>query len=333
MPPVWMSNSSPSRFDRHRGALEVPSGPSRSEIAFPGRLSLARALPEHEIAGVLFLVLFVVDPSPGEVRLGPDARQLAVLGEGRDAVVDRSVAAVGVARVFQALHELHHLRDVVGSSRVVFGPLDVQGVEVGKKRLDETVRVLANPETRGGGLADGLVVDVRQVHDLGDVVTEEFQGAPQNVLEEKGAEIADVGEVIDRRPAGVHPHVPRLDRLEIPRDAGSACCRSATVRPRDLRARDCTSTPMMRFQELELGSCRPHSGIDLRIGGMSDVRRSGRDKPLPYERKRAARNRSGRSPPLSPNGAIRIHWVAGGDSSFRRFAIRASTRADFRGCR
>jgi hypothetical protein len=91
----------------------------------------------------------------------------------------------------------------------------MQGIEVGEKGFDEAVGVLANPETRSCRLPDGFVVDVRQVHDLGDVVTEILQGAPENVLEEKGAEIADVREVIDRRSAGVHPHVPRLDRLEI----------------------------------------------------------------------------------------------------------------------
>ncbi len=71
-----------------------------------------------------------------------------------------------------------------------------------------------------GGAANGLVVDVGEVHDLGHTPPEELEGPPQHVLEEKGPQVADVGEVVDGRPAGVDPGVARLDRLERLETAG-----------------------------------------------------------------------------------------------------------------
>ena len=91
----------------------------------------------------------------------------------------------------------------------------VQGGEVDEKGLDVGVRVVPDFEPGGLCLANGLVVDVGQVHHLGDVVAEKLQGASQDVLEEEAAEVADVGEVVDRRSAGVHAHMARLDRLEV----------------------------------------------------------------------------------------------------------------------
>jgi len=37
----------------------------------------------------------------------------------------------------------------------------------------------------------------------------------ENVLKDKSAEVADVGVVIDRRPAGVHADAAGLERLEL----------------------------------------------------------------------------------------------------------------------
>jgi len=68
------------------------------------------------------------------------------------------------------------------------------------------------------GLADGaddLVLHVGNIHDVGDSVAFVFEVAAQQVFEGEGPQVADVGKVIDRRPAGVHADTRRRERNEI----------------------------------------------------------------------------------------------------------------------
>ncbi len=61
-----------------------------------------------------------------------------------------------------------------------------------------------------------LVVDVRDVAHVRDVLrpVDVPQQPEQHVEHDDGARIADVGEVVDRRPAHVHADVVRIDRRE-----------------------------------------------------------------------------------------------------------------------
>ena len=63
-----------------------------------------------------------------------------------------------------------------------------------------------------GGLGDDAVVHVGEVHHLDDLEAARAQEAAQDVLEDEGAEIADVGEVVDRGTAGVDAHLARVQR-------------------------------------------------------------------------------------------------------------------------
>ena len=80
-----------------------------------------------------------------------------------------------------------------------------QRVQVLKERLDVLGRVLADGNARRRGVADDLVVHVGDVHDVADLHARELQEAAQHVDLQKGAEVADVAVVVNRRPAGVHP--------------------------------------------------------------------------------------------------------------------------------
>ena len=62
-----------------------------------------------------------------------------------------------------------------------------------------------------------LVVDVGDVADIGDVVrpVEVPEQAEQHVEDDQRPGVADMGEVVDRRPADVHAHVRRIDRNEV----------------------------------------------------------------------------------------------------------------------
>ena len=58
------------------------------------------------------------------------------------------------------------------------------------------------------------MTDVRDVHDVMNFVAEEFQSTANHVGEQERAEVSDVSKVIDRRPAAVHSHAVRFDRLK-----------------------------------------------------------------------------------------------------------------------
>ena len=56
---------------------------------------------------------------------------------------------------------------------------------------------------------------IRDVHDVDHIVAGDLEKAPQKVAEEKGSEVSNVGVVVDRRAAAVHPNGSGLHGLEI----------------------------------------------------------------------------------------------------------------------
>ena len=67
---------------------------------------------------------------------------------------------------------------------------------------------------------DDFVLDVRDVHDVLDVVAGKFQRAADEVGEDERAPVADVREVINGRAAAIHSDFPRMERGEFLDGAG-----------------------------------------------------------------------------------------------------------------
>ena len=91
-----------------------------------------------------------------------------------------------------------------GRARGVLRTAAAERVEVFEKFRLVSGRVFL---ARAAGLADALddfVLHIRDVHHVGEDVTLEFQIAPDQVGEDERPEIADVREVVHRRPAAVH---------------------------------------------------------------------------------------------------------------------------------
>ena len=82
---------------RHGRALQVPTGPARTERAVPARLAIAAALPQHEVASIILVVLVRVDPCSGKNPAGIKARQLAVAVHAGNAEIGRSAGFVRVS--------------------------------------------------------------------------------------------------------------------------------------------------------------------------------------------------------------------------------------------
>ena len=86
----------------------------------------------------------------------------------------------------------------------VLGALDAKGVGVFEEGAFEAVGVVGDGDAGRSSVADDLVVDVGDVHDVldGDALLEEE--AAEDVDMEEGAEVADVAVVVDGGAAAVH---------------------------------------------------------------------------------------------------------------------------------
>ena len=200
---------------RHGGALDVPAGAAGAQGAVPIGLALLARFPEHEVAGVLLVVLVGVHAGAVENALEVGVRELAVGGEGRDAEVDRAIAFVSVAAGGEALDERDHVLNVIRGSHHVFRLLEAQGVGILAEGAGVDLGVFAQGFAGGDGLLDDAVVHVGEVHDVIKPVAAVAQPAAQDVLEGEGPQVADVGEVPDGRAAGVHADEAILPRREL----------------------------------------------------------------------------------------------------------------------
>ena len=201
----------------HRGALDVPAGAAGAPRGVPLHVAvvLVPRLPQREVADVVLGVLVVGDADRGAHAGAVEVRELAVVGVLRDGEVDRPVGRlVGVALLEELPDESDHLRDVVRRGRVDRGAFDAERVEVLEERFLVGRRVVAQRDAGLARAADRLVVHVREVHDVRDLEPRVFERAAQQVLEHVGAEVADVGEVVDRGAAGVHPDRAGDERLQ-----------------------------------------------------------------------------------------------------------------------
>lgn len=197
----------------------MPAGAAPAEAGVPADVVRPHRLPEGEVAGVLLGVIVGIHPAahPGHQPSGGDAGEPAVGRKAGDPEVDPPLAPVGDPLRLKALDQAHHLLDVQGGPRVVVGPADAEGVDVGEEALDPGGGLLRQPLVVLGGVVDQPVVHVGQVHDVGDPREAALEPSAQDILKEEGAEVPDVGTVPDRRAAGVEAHVARLqgrDRLE-----------------------------------------------------------------------------------------------------------------------
>ena len=207
---------------RHGRALQVPAGPPRAERALPRRLSLAAGLPEHEVARIVLAVLVGVHARADENAPRFQPRQLAVRRQTGNPEVGRAVHLISMAGLGDALDEADHLRYVVGGRRHELRPFEPQLGAVLEERLHVLRGVFSDRNAGGRGGGNDLVLDVRDVHHVAQPPTAVADVPPQDVLEGKRPEVADVDVVVDRGPARVHADGGAIRRRECLLGAGQA---------------------------------------------------------------------------------------------------------------
>ena len=138
--------------------------------------------------------------------------ELTIFWEAGDAEVPRTVFGL-VRNVFggELFDEADHIGNAGRGVGDVLWTFDREGVEVFKEGALKLLGVLGDGKASGGGVADDLVVDVGDVHDVLDGYALLANDAAEHVDVEEGAEVADVAVVVDGGAATVHAKGGRAD--------------------------------------------------------------------------------------------------------------------------
>ncbi len=206
-----------------------PAVPVRARSPSVGSPGLA-GLPQHEIARVLLGVTVGVDPRAGLHPLVVEVRELAVVGQGRDAEVDRARQSGRCGRAPR----------VAGScspSRACW-PRRSRGDSPRRARAPARRRPRGTPRCNGRCTRAAerrprdaaIVLSSTSVKFVTCRIAEALhvpQGAAQHVEAHEGPEVADVPARVDRQAAVVHAHGRAVGGRELFFGCASACCRAA----------------------------------------------------------------------------------------------------------
>ncbi len=197
----------------HGRAFDVPARPAETPRAVPFRLARLGAFPEGKVARIaLFIADF--DASTGLQLLGVSMTKFAVIGIFRYLKVHIATDRVSKAFVNQTLDDSLDVLDVLSCSRKFVNPGDSELFEillvVGGDFFGELLPIFFLLLR----LIDDLVVDVGDVNDQGDFISEVSEISLDGIEDDGADHVADVAGFVDRRPADVHADFAGPDRLE-----------------------------------------------------------------------------------------------------------------------
>ena len=178
-PPAWRSMSSPRNLvamAEHSMCQPGRPGPRAvSQNCSPGLAAFQRA----KSRAASFSYSSTSTRAPSSMPSKSFLESLPYSGNAGDAEVPGAVLGL-VGDVFggELLDEGDHLGDAAGGVGDVLGVLDAEGVEVFEEGALELGGVLGDGDAGGGGVADDLVVDVGDVHDVldGDALLADERG-------------------------------------------------------------------------------------------------------------------------------------------------------------
>ena len=188
----------------------------------PTRFAFAGWFPKDEIHRSL-LVRRDLDPRTGLHLLDRAIGKAAVRGHRSNIEQDVVLPDVGMPLVDKDIDQVPHFDDVFGRTRfngrlkdTEFGNILVELPFCSQRHFPNSfvqrkVRIVL------GRAGVNLVLDVGDVARVGDVfgAVNPAQQPEQNVENNDRSGIADMGVVVDRRTADIHPHIARIERREL----------------------------------------------------------------------------------------------------------------------
>ena len=243
-------------FASHARTFNMPARITHAPRRFPFHDVRLIGLPEHEVGRMLLVgLIFVADASAGSGHqtIQSIAAQFSIGRKTFDTVINNTIRTnIRMTALQQLRNHFLHRVDELSRSENVFrfeGNLNPQRFRVGQERvhviLSDLVRIVGILDCAFGNFARLLVfldtargrvhlvftgavsigivshvTDIRYIHDVMDFVAEEFECPANDVRKQERTKISDVGEVVNRRPAAVHSHAVRFDRLKSFRGVG-----------------------------------------------------------------------------------------------------------------
>ena len=210
----------PKMLHAQRGTFDVPTRPALTPRRIPANVAIGGLplFPKHEIADAFLFVFVLVHASAGNQVREVEMAEAAILRERSDAKINRAVIG-NVSRflVDELLDQSDHRRDVIGRVGCALGNLDVQCLRILEKCLPINAGEFLQRQFRFARTADRFVIDVGELHDVIDLVSEMFQRAAQEIDRDVGAKISNVTVIVDRRAADVEADAlaGRIERLEL----------------------------------------------------------------------------------------------------------------------
>ncbi|MBF8297980.1 MAG: hypothetical protein HW395_637 [candidate division NC10 bacterium] len=141
-------------------------------------------------------------------------RKLPVVRASPHLEIDVAIDAIGYSPSDQDLNDGDHLLDVLSGSGLVGRCSKAERPHILAICLDLLFGQGIPPPPQLLGPVDDLVVHVGIIPDVDHLVTPILEVAPHHVKGEGGTRVADVGTVIDGRPARVHPDLAGHEWIE-----------------------------------------------------------------------------------------------------------------------
>ena len=198
---------------RHCATLNVPTRATPSPRAFPSDVSVlfVPRLPEREVSERFLFELVRLDATARAEFIEIEVSEASVVFEPSDSKIHRAVLCeVGLTLLLKLRNHRNHSRDVSGVGRFgkMLGAFNPECVEIFEEGLFEASGKGRQRDACFAATADGLVVDIGEVHDALDVEAAGFEMPLKEILEDVGAKVPDMGEVIDGGSAGVEANGP-----------------------------------------------------------------------------------------------------------------------------